>query len=133
MRRLYVSSYPWTSHCIYTGGMNLAEWSECLTAKNVKNATAPGFDPASSDTELNNSQKKSRKISPLRIPAVKYSGEYSEQCKIYCCGRSGNKFRRSQIRKFTEINNSLDLWTFRKCGTLRIYDLWTQSFCDLRS
>jgi hypothetical protein len=28
-----------------------------------------------------------------------------------------------QIRKFADLNNLLDLSTFRKCGTLRICDL----------
>jgi hypothetical protein len=47
-------------------------------------------------------------------------------------GRSANKFLKSQIRKFADIHNLLDVRTFRKGGTLRICDLWTESFCDLR-
>ncbi len=51
-------------------------------------------------------------------------------------GRSANKFRKSQIRKFADLNSLLDLQTFRKCGTLRICDLQIpppQLFCDLRT
>jgi hypothetical protein len=36
--------------------------------------------------------------------------------------------RKSQIHKFADFSNLLDLRTFRKCGTLRISDLWNQSF-----
>jgi hypothetical protein len=32
-------------------------------------------------------------------------------------GRSANKFSKSQIRKFSDLNNLLDLRTFLKCGT----------------
>ncbi len=39
----------------------------------------------------------------------------------------------SQIRKFVDFNTLLDLRTFLKCGTLRIWDLRTQAFCDLRT
>ncbi len=38
-------------------------------------------------------------------------------------GWSANKFRKSKIRK-----NVLHLWSFRKCGNLRICDLLTQYF-----
>jgi hypothetical protein len=38
-------------------------------------------------------------------------------------GRSANKFRKSQIRKFAELNYFLDLRTFRECDSLRICDL----------
>ena len=54
-----------------------------------------------------------------------------ENCFIssFCKGgRFANKFRKSQIRKFADLNNLLDLWTCSKCGTLRICDLRTQSF-----
>jgi hypothetical protein len=33
-----------------------------------------------------------------------------------------------KIRKFADVNNLLVLWTFRKCGTLQICNLRTQSF-----
>jgi hypothetical protein len=46
--------------------------------------------------------------------------------------RSANKLRISQIRKYADINNLLDLRTFHKIDTVRIYDLRTQSCCDLR-
>jgi hypothetical protein len=45
-------------------------------------------------------------------------------------GRSANKFRKKKIRKFADLNNLIDLRTFRKCGTLRIFDVWTQPCCD---
>ncbi len=35
--------------------------------------------------------------------------------------------------KRADLNNLLDLRTFRKCGTMRICDLRAQSFCDLRT
>jgi hypothetical protein len=37
----------------------------------------------------------------------------------WALGHSANKFRKSQIRKFADLNNLLDLPTFRKCDTLR--------------
>jgi hypothetical protein len=46
-------------------------------------------------------------------------------------GWSPHKFRQSQIGKFEDLNNLLDLRTFRKCATLRILYLRTQPFCDL--
>ncbi len=42
----------------------------------------------------------------------------------------GGPFRKSQIRKFADLNNLLDLRTFRKCGNLRICDFC--QFCDLQ-
>ncbi len=43
-------------------------------------------------------------------------------------GRSANKFRKSQIRKFADLNDLLDLRIFRKCDLLWICDLRNQSF-----
>jgi hypothetical protein len=43
-------------------------------------------------------------------------------------GWSASKFRKSQIHKFVDINNVLDLRTFSKCGTLRICNFQTQFF-----
>ncbi len=48
-------------------------------------------------------------------------------------GRSAIKFHKSQILKFADLNILLDWRTIRKCGTLRICDLRTPSFCDLRA
>jgi hypothetical protein len=45
--------------------------------------------------------------------------------------RSANKFRKMQICIFADLNNLLDLRTFRNCCTLRICDFWTQSFLRL--
>ncbi len=42
--------------------------------------------------------------------------------------RSAKNFRKSQIRKFADLNNLLHLRTFRKCDTLHPCDLRTQSF-----
>ncbi len=49
-------------------------------------------------------------------------------------GRPANKFRKSQIRKFADFKKLLDLQTFRKCVTFRIFgpnlfnDLGTENF-----
>jgi hypothetical protein len=43
-------------------------------------------------------------------------------------GRSAKNFSKSQIRKFADLNNLLDLRKFRKCDTSRPCDLRTQSF-----
>ncbi len=53
----------------------------------------------------------------------------------YVGGRSANNFRQSQIRKFADSNNLLDLPTFRKCDSLRICDLRTNLFmiCGLET
>ncbi len=48
-------------------------------------------------------------------------------------GRSANKFCELRTRKFAYFNNLLNLRTFRKCGTLRICDLRTLSFCGFRT
>ncbi len=42
--------------------------------------------------------------------------------------RSAAKFLKSQIRKFADLQKLLDQWTPRKCGYLRICDLWAQFF-----
>jgi hypothetical protein len=46
-----------------------------------------------------------------------------------------NKFLKLQNCKFTDLKFFLDLWSFCKCGSLRICDLWTiySIFCDLRT
>jgi hypothetical protein len=54
-------------------------------------------------------------------------------CHSAKCGRSANKFRKSQIRKFEDLINLLALWSFRKCDN---FDLRTKSFfviCGLKS
>jgi hypothetical protein len=54
--------------------------------------------------------------------------------KITKGGRSANRLRKAQIRKFTGFNNLLHLRTFRKCDTLRICNLRTgipKKFADL--
>jgi hypothetical protein len=49
-------------------------------------------------------------------------------------GWSANKFRISQIHKFADLNNVLDLRTFSKCGTLRQYSdpIFFCKFADLQ-
>jgi hypothetical protein len=47
---------------------------------------------------------------------------YGRECREQS-GLSANKFLKSQIRKFAELQNFTDLRTFRKCGNLRICDL----------
>ncbi len=82
---------------------------------------------------------------PLFVP---WGYRSSPQTKIFCPlvasitdwlrlsyrqrGAVRNKFRKSQILKFADLNFFLDLRTFRKCGNLRICNLWTIYFCDLR-
>jgi hypothetical protein len=46
-------------------------------------------------------------------------------------GGSANKFRKLQMRKFADFF-LLDLQPVCKCGNLRIWDLWTKNFCELR-
>jgi hypothetical protein len=48
-------------------------------------------------------------------------------------GRSANKARKIANPLNCGLNNLLDLQTFRKYDSLRICDLRTQSFCDLRA
>jgi hypothetical protein len=43
-------------------------------------------------------------------------------------GRSANKFRKSQIRKFADLYNLLYLRSIRKYGYLQICDVLTQSY-----
>jgi hypothetical protein len=50
-----------------------------------------------------------------------YRNFYQEEfLKFSKGGRSANNYRKSQIRKFVDFNNLLDLRNFRKCDTLRI-------------
>jgi hypothetical protein len=51
------------------------------------------------------------------------------------CGRSANKFRKSQIRELADLDNFLDLLTFRQCDPLWTCDLRTQLFviCGLKT
>ncbi len=54
---------------------------------------------------------------------------------LFKVGRSANKFRKLQIRKFANLNNLLDLRTFRIFDTSQICNLRTQSifwFADFR-
>jgi hypothetical protein len=44
-------------------------------------------------------------------------------------GGAVNKFSKSQIRKFSDLNNLLNLWTFRKSGALRIFDFGIFFLC----
>jgi hypothetical protein len=43
-------------------------------------------------------------------------------------GISANKFRKSQMDKFADLNNLLNWRTFRKCDTLQTYELRTPIF-----
>ncbi len=62
----------------------------------------------------------------LRQPlAIKKSYATSNHYLATKGGRSAYKFRKSHIQKFADFNSFLDLRIFRKCGTLRICDLWT--------
>jgi hypothetical protein len=47
-------------------------------------------------------------------------------------GGSANKFRKSQLRKISDLQNLLYLRTFHNCGDLRICDLRINFFADLR-
>ncbi len=76
----------------------------------------------------------------------KEEGSLSAFCNISACsytvvvcyfnyigGRSANKFRKLQMRKFADLHFMLFLRTFRKCDTLQICDLRTKYFRDLQT
>ncbi len=50
-----------------------------------------------------------------------FNPSYVRPCMLFKEEQSANKFR-----KFADLNNLLDLLTFRKLDTLRICDLWVQ-------